>query len=132
MPPALAAADVGVAMGISGSAATAEVADVVLLVIGFYWVEPAIEIARRSRRIALQSVYAGIGLSVAGMMAASFSFTRARTGGAPPGDDRCRGRVECVAGAAMTRQSLGPKPRKRRSSDRRAVDLRQLIDPLQR
>ena len=72
--PALAAADVGVAMGIGGSAATAEVADVVLLVDRFDRVEPAIEIARRSRRIALQSVYAGIGLSVAGMMAASFGY----------------------------------------------------------
>lgn len=72
--PALAAADVGVAMGISGSAATAEVADVVLLVDRFDRVEPAIEIARRSRRIALQSVYAGIGLSVAGMMAAAAGY----------------------------------------------------------
>jgi len=72
--PALAAADVGVAMGINGSAATAEVADVVLLVDRFDRVEPAIEIARRSRRVALQSVYAGIGLSVAGMIAASFGY----------------------------------------------------------
>jgi P-type E1-E2 ATPase len=72
--PALAAADVGIAMGINGSAATAEVADVVLLVDRFDRVEPAIEIARRSRRIALQSVYAGIGLSVAGMVAASFGY----------------------------------------------------------
>jgi P-type E1-E2 ATPase len=72
--PDLAAADVGVAMGIKGSAATAEVADVVLLVDRFDRVEPAIEIARRARRIALQSVYAGIGLSVAGMMAAATGF----------------------------------------------------------
>jgi cation transport ATPase len=32
------------------------------------------EIARRSRFIALQSVYAGIGLSVAGMIAAALGF----------------------------------------------------------
>ena len=72
--PALAAADIGVAMGIRGSAASAEAADVVLLVDRFDRIEPAIAIARRSRSIALQSVYAGIGLSVAGMVAAFFGY----------------------------------------------------------
>jgi heavy metal translocating P-type ATPase len=72
--PALAAADVGVAMGIRGSAASAEAADVVLLVDRFDRVELAIGIARRSRAIALQSVFAGIGLSIAGMVAASFGL----------------------------------------------------------
>jgi heavy metal translocating P-type ATPase len=72
--PALAAADVGVAMGIRGSAASAEAADVVLLVDRFDRVELAIVIARRSRVIALQSVYAGIGLSIAGMIAATFGL----------------------------------------------------------
>ncbi|MGA7489364.1 MAG: HAD-IC family P-type ATPase, partial [Xanthobacteraceae bacterium] len=69
--PALAAADVGVAMGAKGAAASAEVADVVLLVDQLDRILPAMEIARRSRLIALQSVYAGIGLSVAGMVAAA-------------------------------------------------------------
>jgi heavy metal translocating P-type ATPase len=69
--PALAAADVGVAMGAKGAAASAEAADVVLLVDQLDRILPAIEIARRSRRIALQSVYAGIGLSAAGMIAAA-------------------------------------------------------------
>jgi cation transport ATPase len=32
------------------------------------------KIAQRSRRIALQSVYAGIGLSVGGMIAAAFGY----------------------------------------------------------
>ncbi|HEY7662383.1 MAG TPA: heavy metal translocating P-type ATPase [Xanthobacteraceae bacterium] len=72
--PALAAADVGVAMGAKGAAASAEAADVVLLVDQLDRVLPAIEIARRSRSIALQSVYAGIGLSLAGMIAASFGL----------------------------------------------------------
>lgn len=72
--PALAAADVGVAMGATGAAASAEAADVVLLVDHLDRVLPAIEIARRSRRIALQSVYAGIGLSLAGMTAAAFGY----------------------------------------------------------
>jgi P-type E1-E2 ATPase len=72
--PALAAADVGVAMGATGAAASAEAADVVLLVDQLDRVLSAFEIARRSRLIALESVYVGIGLSVAGMMAAAFGF----------------------------------------------------------
>jgi heavy metal translocating P-type ATPase len=69
--PALAAADLGVAMGAKGAAASAEAADVVLLVDQLDRILPAMEIARRSRFIALQSVYAGIGLSVVGMVVAS-------------------------------------------------------------
>ena len=69
--PALAAADLGVAMGASGAAASAEAADVVLLVDRLDRVLDAMRVARRSRRIALQSVYAGIGLSLAGMVMAA-------------------------------------------------------------
>jgi heavy metal translocating P-type ATPase len=72
--PALAAADVGVAMGAKGAAASAQAADVVLLVDQLDRILPAIEIARRSRFIALECVYAGIGLSVAGMIAAAFGL----------------------------------------------------------
>jgi heavy metal translocating P-type ATPase len=72
--PALAAADVGLAMGVTGAAAAAEVADVVLLVDSLERLLPALDIARRSRSIALQSVLAGIGLSVAGMTAAAFGW----------------------------------------------------------
>ena len=60
--PALAAADIGLAMGAKGAAASAEAADVVLLVDQLDRVLPAIKIARRSRFIALQSVIAGMGL----------------------------------------------------------------------
>jgi heavy metal translocating P-type ATPase len=70
--PALAAADIGVAMGAGGAAASAEAADVVLLVDRLDRIIPAIQIARRSRTIALQSVVAGIGLSILGMIAAAF------------------------------------------------------------
>ncbi|MFO1209362.1 MAG: heavy metal translocating P-type ATPase [Amaricoccus sp.] len=70
--PALAAADIGVAMGARGAAASAEAADVVLLVDRLDSLLPGIEIARRARRIALGSVAAGIGLSVLGMIAAAF------------------------------------------------------------
>jgi len=72
--PALAAADVGVAMGAKGAAASAEAADVVLLVDDIGHVVPAIKIARRSRHIALECVFIGLGLSVAAMVAASFGM----------------------------------------------------------
>lgn len=64
--PALAAADIGVAMGACGTAASAEAADVVLLVDHLNRIVPAIRIARRSRFIALESVVVGIGLSLLG------------------------------------------------------------------
>jgi heavy metal translocating P-type ATPase len=65
--PALAAADVGVAMGARGSTASSEAADVVLAVDRLDRVAEAIRIARRSRGIALQSVLAGMGLSFGAM-----------------------------------------------------------------
>lgn len=72
--PALAAADVGVAMGARGAAASAEAADVVLLVDRIDPLGTGIAIARGARAIALQSVAAGIGLSVLGMLAAAFGW----------------------------------------------------------
>ncbi|MBZ9653655.1 heavy metal translocating P-type ATPase [Phyllobacterium lublinensis] len=72
--PALAAADIGVAMGARGAAASAEAADVVLLVDDLGRLVSGMEVASRSRRIALESVIAGIGLSMAGMIAAAFGY----------------------------------------------------------
>ena len=72
--PALAAADLGVAMGARGAAASAEAADVVLLVDQLDRILQGLWIARRSRRIALESVAAGIGLSFAGMIAAALGY----------------------------------------------------------
>jgi heavy metal translocating P-type ATPase len=72
--PALAAADVGVAMGARGAAASAEAADVVLLIDRVDRLAMGMDIAGRSRGIALQSVVAGIGLSVIGMIAAAFGY----------------------------------------------------------
>jgi heavy metal translocating P-type ATPase len=69
--PALAAADLGVALGARGAAAAAEAADVVVLVDSLAPLAQAIRIARRARAIALQSVAAGLGLSLAGMAAAA-------------------------------------------------------------
>lgn len=72
--PALAAADVGVAMGARGAAASAEVADVVLLVDRLDRLAEAMAIARRALAIARQSVFAGIGLSLMGMVAAGLGY----------------------------------------------------------
>jgi heavy metal translocating P-type ATPase len=72
--PALAAADVGISMGVRGSPASAESADAVLLVDSLERIAEAVEIAKRSRRIALQSVYAGLALSLGAMVAAAFGY----------------------------------------------------------
>ncbi|HEX8544799.1 MAG TPA: heavy metal translocating P-type ATPase [Pseudomonas sp.] len=72
--PALAAADVGVALGASGATASSQVAGVVLLVDRLDRVAEALRIARRSRRIAVQGVLAGMGLSVLAMLAAALGY----------------------------------------------------------
>lgn len=69
--PALAAATVGVAMGAHGTAVSAEAADVVLLVDDIARVGDAMAISRRMRRIALQSIGVGLGVSFALMVVAS-------------------------------------------------------------
>ncbi|MBY5447941.1 cadmium-translocating P-type ATPase [Rhizobium leguminosarum] len=65
--PALAAADVGIAVGVENLAAAAEAADIVLVRDDLTQIAKAIWIARRSRKIAVQSIYAGIGLSLLAM-----------------------------------------------------------------
>jgi heavy metal translocating P-type ATPase len=65
--PALAAADVGVAMGARGATASAEAADVVILVDRLDRVADALAIARRTRRIAMESAAVGMGLSLLAM-----------------------------------------------------------------
>ncbi len=72
--PVLAAADVGVAMGARGSSAASQSADIVLLVDDFGRVADVVAIARRTVRVATQSVWVGIGLSAALMVVAAFGF----------------------------------------------------------
>lgn len=72
--PALAAADVGVAMGARGSGASSEAADVVLLVDRLDRLAEALAIARGARRIAIQTVGVGMGLSTLAMGAAALGF----------------------------------------------------------
>jgi P-type E1-E2 ATPase len=72
--PALALADVGIAMGTAGATVASETADAVVLVDRIGRVADAIRIGRRSLRIARQSVLAGIGLSLVAMGFAAFGF----------------------------------------------------------
>ena len=65
--PALAAADVGIAMGARGSTASSEAADIVLTADRLDRLADAKLIARRSRKIALQSAVAGMGMSLVAM-----------------------------------------------------------------
>ncbi|HEX7298286.1 MAG TPA: heavy metal translocating P-type ATPase [Solirubrobacteraceae bacterium] len=69
--PALAAADVGVAMAGLGATVSTETADVVITVDRIERVADALRIGRRSLQIARQSVVAGMGLSLAAMVAAA-------------------------------------------------------------
>jgi heavy metal translocating P-type ATPase len=72
--PVLAAADVGIAMGAHGTAAAAEAGDVVLRADRLDRTAEAIAIARRARRIALQAILLGMGLSLIAMVAAALGW----------------------------------------------------------
>lgn len=72
--PALAAADVGVAMGARGAAASSEAASVVVMVDRLEPLAHAIRIAKSTRQIALQSIFIGLGLSIGGMIVAAAGF----------------------------------------------------------
>lgn len=78
--PALALADVGVAMGARGATAASEAADVVITVDRLDRLNEAIEIARRTRAIALQSMVIGMSLSLVAMGFALKGFLPAAWG----------------------------------------------------
>jgi len=69
--PALAVADVGIAMGARGATASSEAADAVIVVDRLDRVAEAVLIARHARNIAVQSVVAGMALSMVGMLLAT-------------------------------------------------------------
>jgi heavy metal translocating P-type ATPase len=75
--PALAQADVGIALAGHGGGITAEAADIVLLVDDLGRVADALRIGKRTMRIARQSIWAGLSLSGAAMLVAA-------AGGIPP------------------------------------------------
>jgi heavy metal translocating P-type ATPase len=72
--PALALADVGIAMGSAGATVSSETADAVILVDRVDRVADAIRIGRRSLHIARQSVLAGIALSLLAMGVAAAGY----------------------------------------------------------
>jgi heavy metal translocating P-type ATPase len=72
--PALAAATVGVAMGARGATASSEAADIVLTIDRLDRLADAMDVARWSRRIAVQSAVVGMGLSLLAMGVAAVGW----------------------------------------------------------
>jgi hypothetical protein len=68
--PALASADVGIALGARGATASSEAADVVIVADRLDRVSEAIVLAKRARRIAVESILVGMSLSILAMLAA--------------------------------------------------------------
>jgi heavy metal translocating P-type ATPase len=81
-PPALAAATVGVAMGARGSTASSEAADIELTTDRLDRLADPMDIARWSRRIAVQSALVGMSLSLLAMAIAALEWL-------PPAAVRC-------------------------------------------
>lgn len=78
--PVLAAADVGIAMGAKGATAASESASAVILVDDVSRTAKAVEIGRDTVRIALQSIWIGIVVSVGLMLVAAFGVIPATIG----------------------------------------------------
>ncbi|MGO4104268.1 heavy metal translocating P-type ATPase [Leifsonia sp. YAF41] len=78
--PVLATADVGIAMGAKGATAASESADVVILVDDISRAARAVAIGQNTVRIALQSIWLGIALSVGLMIIAAFGVIPATVG----------------------------------------------------
>lgn len=72
--PALAAADVGIAMGGHGGTASTEAGDIVILIDRIERVGEALQLGHNVLKIAKESIFIGIGLSLLLMFAASFGF----------------------------------------------------------
>jgi heavy metal translocating P-type ATPase len=72
--PALAKANVGIAMGARGASASSQAADVVILVDRLDRVSDAVLIAKRTRGIAVQSIVAGMAMSGVAMGAAALGW----------------------------------------------------------
>lgn len=80
--PVLAVADVGIAMGARGATAASESADVVIVLDDISRTADAVAIGQRTMRVALQSIWLGIGLSFGLMLLAAFGFLPAIVGAA--------------------------------------------------
>ncbi|MEO6941941.1 MAG: heavy metal translocating P-type ATPase [Terrimesophilobacter sp.] len=80
--PVLAMAEVGIAMGAKGATAASESADVVIVLDDLSKTADAMAIGQRTMRVALQSIWLGIGLSVGLMLLGAFGFLPAIIGAA--------------------------------------------------
>jgi heavy metal translocating P-type ATPase len=78
--PVLAVADVGIAMGAKGSTAASESADAVILLDDLSRAARAVGIGRDTVRVALQSIWLGIALSLGLMVVAAFGVIPATVG----------------------------------------------------
>ncbi|WP_246159840.1 heavy metal translocating P-type ATPase [Microbacterium rhizomatis] len=78
--PVLAAADIGIAMGARGATAASEAAGAVILRDDLSCVADAVQIAQRTIRIGLESIWIGIALSLALMGVAAFGLVPALLG----------------------------------------------------
>lgn len=127
--PALAAADVGVAMGARGSTSSSEAADMVLVVDRLDRLVEALSISGRSRAIAVQSITVGMGLSLVAMGFAAFGYLTPVLGallqegidvvsilnalralrGERSGIERVRVDPELLAGLRVEHQRLAPR-----------------------
>ncbi len=106
--PALAAADLGVAMGARGATASSEAADVVLIVDRLDRLAAGVAIATRARAIARQSVLLGMSLSMLGMGAAAVGLL------APVGGAIAQEVIDVLA-VGMALRALRPPPSLRRT-----------------
>ncbi|QBE50000.1 heavy metal translocating P-type ATPase [Leucobacter triazinivorans] len=111
--PVLAAADIGFAMGARGATAASESADIVNRYDSLSALPRAVRIGKDTVRIALQSIWLGILISVALMLVAAFGFLPALAGA------WLQELVDLVAILGALR-AIGPRAERARSGDRSA------------
>jgi hypothetical protein len=99
--PALALADVGIAMGARGATAASEAADVVLTADRLEGLLLAMRIARRTRRIALESVFVGMGLSLNEKASISIGYDQAFVGRTSQNGDALPGSARSTLGSLL-------------------------------
>jgi len=121
--PVLAASDVGVAMGARGSTAASESADVVNLVDDFSRIPLAVRYGKDTVRIALQSIWLGIVISVVLMIIAAFGFIPAIVGA------WLQEVVDLVAILGALR-ALGPRSERRRAAAASVAKHQEISTPV--
>ena len=119
--PALALAAVGVAIGARGATVSSEAADVVLTVDRLDRLGEAHLIARRSRRIATQSVVAGMTMSLLAMVIAAAGYLPAAWGALLQEVIDVAVILNALRSLAPGARTLRPRRRPQRSLERRVA-----------